>query len=259
MRIPESPFSTELLAPIGEAFSCFAVEGLSHTLKNFVELEPGLRVLIEPPFNFSEMQSAVGQLTDHYRKSNFLILTKRPISSMLTKHSATEATAERGQMFWYSLLLQGVRRHAGALVLHGVVRGEKIDVHGGDLPEKFRAISGVSEPITEESLKAAYEAFQGLDYVFKRSNEHGRLRRGFKAFLAGAKEDEVDRKVHDFVRALEALVRPDKGKTEKQFIHRCQTFIGHDCATCTMCEADRNTCTTWIPNSIGKRGTVRIA
>jgi hypothetical protein len=80
-----------------------------------------------------------------------------------------------------------------------------------ELPEKVRAISSQSEPITGESLALAYESSKGLEYIFQHSKEHGRLRRGFKAFLAGSCTDDVDRKVHDFVRALEALLNRIKG------------------------------------------------
>ncbi len=38
------------------------------------------------------------------------------------------------------------------------------------------------------------------------------------------KESHGEERLHEYVRALEALIKPAKGKTKQQFIHRCQTF-----------------------------------
>jgi hypothetical protein len=83
-----------------------------------------LEVCIEPPFNFPGLDTRLGYLAGHYRKSNFLVLTTQPIGDVYSKYSVADALTERGRMFWFALLLQGVRKYSGALVIHGVIRGE---------------------------------------------------------------------------------------------------------------------------------------
>lgn len=54
-----------------------------------------------------------------------------------------------------------------------------------------------------------------------------RLRKGFNALLRGIKEgSDADSRLHQFVRAVEAVVKPDIGRTTSQFIHRRQFFAG---------------------------------
>ena len=60
------------------------------------------------------------------------------------------------------------------------------------------------------------------------SNEYQRFKRGLFAFLKAMSEKNGEFRFHQFVRAIEALLIPDIGKTKKQFKQRCQTFIYPD-------------------------------
>ena len=51
-----------------------------------------------------------------------------------------------------------------------------------------------------------------------------RIIRGLNALLKGKKEEAGPDRLHQSVRSLEALIRPEPGKTEKQFGRRSQTF-----------------------------------
>ena len=48
--------------------------------------------------------------------------------------------------------------------------------------------------------------------------------RGLNTLFKGLKEKTSQDRLHQFVRSLEALILPDKGNTNKQFVYRCQTF-----------------------------------
>jgi len=67
------------------------------------------------------------------------------------------------------------------------------------------------------SLRAGVTAMDADKTQFRR------VIRGLNTLFNGLKETGQDR-LHQFVRALEALILPDIGRTEKQFVHRCQTF-----------------------------------
>ena len=52
-----------------------------------------------------------------------------------------------------------------------------------------------------------------------------RLRRAIDALMRGTAEPGLqDERLHQFVRSLEGLIRPDIARTRAQFIHRSQTF-----------------------------------
>jgi hypothetical protein len=67
------------------------------------------------------------------------------------------------------------------------------------------------------SLRAGVAAMDADKTQFRR------VIRGMNTLFNGLKETGQDR-LHQFVRSLEALILPDIGRTEKQFVHRCQTF-----------------------------------
>lgn len=63
-----------------------------------------------------------------------------------------------------------------------------------------------------------------LKSVDNKGNDWRRLRRAFDALTKGSAEQNLqDERIHQFVRSLEGLILPDKGNTEKQFVHRLQT------------------------------------
>lgn len=69
---------------------------------------------------------------------------------------------------------------------------------------------------------------QGLACIYAKEQQEDylRLRKGFDALLRGTTEGRADIKVHQFVRAVEAVIKPERGRTERQFIHRGQVFAG---------------------------------
>ena len=52
-----------------------------------------------------------------------------------------------------------------------------------------------------------------------------RLRRGLRALFKGSRETNKDgERLHEFVRAVEALIKPRIGRSKADFVHRAQTF-----------------------------------
>ena len=51
-----------------------------------------------------------------------------------------------------------------------------------------------------------------------------RIFRGWWALTSALQQFYASDRIHGFVRALEAVIYPEIGKTEKQFIHRCSLF-----------------------------------
>jgi hypothetical protein len=74
--------------------------------------------------------------------------------------------------------------------------------------------------VTEATLRDARTLVDGLRDVPQGS----RLERGAYALEHALMDHRLQERLHKFVCALEALVKPQIRKTKKQFVHRCQTF-----------------------------------
>ena len=76
-----------------------------------------------------------------------------------------------------------------------------------------------------EELKRAVRLAERMALMDRAGPKWRRFRRGIDALNQGLAERSLqDNRIHQFVRALEALVLPEAGKSKKQFVHRCQTF-----------------------------------
>jgi hypothetical protein len=63
-----------------------------------------------------------------------------------------------------------------------------------------------------------------LKSIDDKGDDWRRLRRAFDALTKASEEPNLqDERIHQLVRCLEGLILPDKGTTEKQFVHRLQT------------------------------------
>ena len=93
----------------------------------------------------------------------------------------------------------------------------------GQLPTFYQSRGYRRAPITREWLDDAAALRAGAIEMAADKAEFRRIIRGLNALLGGLKQTGQDR-LHQFVRALEALIFPDAGDTKRQFTHRCQTF-----------------------------------
>jgi hypothetical protein len=86
----------------------------------------------------------------------------------------------------------------------------------------------ISRDLSEEHLRISLNIAQGIDtlYVDATSGDYLRLRKGFNAFLSGIRFDEAHNRLHQFVRALDAVIKAKQGKATQQFRKRCPFFAG---------------------------------
>lgn len=127
---------------------------------------------------------------------------------------------------WYGLLLQGVPSHREGFTLTGANVAGEIQVRQvGDIRDYQPTYESPDFDADAAALRLAArlsERLRSIDMLGP--HEWGRLRRGLRALFRGSREHDGGDRLHEFVRALEALVRPDIGNTRNQFAHRAQTF-----------------------------------
>lgn len=80
--------------------------------------------------------------------------------------------------------------------------------------------------VGHDQLTRAVFLYGKLEIVNLQGPNWRRLRRAIETVLRGSAEPTLqDERTHQFARALEGLILPDKGATRKQFVRRCQTFL----------------------------------
>jgi len=88
----------------------------------------------------------------------------------------------------------------------------------------------IPEPIDLKALKLSTLIAKGIQTLFANEKENGaylRLRKGFNAFISSTKEKQAHTRLHGFVRAIEAVIKPRRGGATEQFVERGQFFAGN--------------------------------
>jgi hypothetical protein len=124
------------------------------------------------------------------------------------------------------LQLGGVAEYDQADVLAGGVMDDGPMIrHMSRLP-KFHQTKGYSrQPITLARLETAVLSHQSLGHMEALlPGKYSRFMRGLNILKDGLQHNLGQERIHQFLRSLEALVLPQQGSTQKQVVHRCQTF-----------------------------------
>jgi hypothetical protein len=79
-------------------------------------------------------------------------------------------------------------------------------------------------PVNIERLEKAASLQQILAHMETFPDAFKRFKKGWQASMEGLQKHTGAQRIHQFVRALEALIMPRIGKTKNDFVHRCQTF-----------------------------------
>ena len=102
------------------------------------------------------------------------------------------------------------------------------------MPRFYRSQGRSGAPITQDWLEDSLVLRDGYAEMESNNTQFRRLIRGLNTLFKGLKEETGQDRLHQFVRALEALILPKKGETRKNFVHRCQTFARAGDNTCAL-------------------------
>ncbi len=103
--------------------------------------------------------------------------------------------------------------------------------------EKIHNTKGYTRiPVTLERLEHANHLASVFRSLKPSATNFGRFSRGLHYLRKGLREQSGQDRLHQFVRALEALILPDQGATKRQFVHRCQQFAQRNSAAVTALE-----------------------
>jgi len=166
---------------------------------------------------------AMDALTD----ASLVIYTTMPSANPEALDGENKELARRLDYVLYGLLLQGVPRHSKGFAFNGANSEGEVGVRQFSNVRRYLPTYGLPyfRPGVAE-LQLAMSLAPRLRDIGNGGANWERLRGGIKVLLGGSEEEDSGERLHDFVRALEALLRPDIGSTKTQFAHRTdQTFV----------------------------------
>lgn len=212
----------------GEKFAVIAVEMAHSLVTGPLQLSEGTWTLSTLPVQLStQWQEWIGSIdVGRLRRSNLVLV--RTIASENPGILDAEQAALRQHLNDVFVLLQlsGGLEYAGAIRLTGsVLHTGSVVQQVGTLKEFYRTRGSRRLAVTRARLEEAARAAVTLQAMRATPSEFERLVRGVQALAEGLVHSHGHDRLHQFMRAIEALILPRTGRTRRDFVHHCQTFL----------------------------------
>lgn len=212
-------------------FACLAIKTrVSFELRLPIKLTDGVYATTEIPFQIDEFwKENIGKLeSNHITGCNLFILaqTASPASSRILQDLVN--------IPHFALLLQGIGYCERGVILYGsnAATGRRVSALGRH-PDYHEPYKVLPADIDREALNVTADLCRGFDMIYTNQPEAAhlsplylRLRKGFHAFWDAIKQEGVHERLHQFARAIEAVIKPKQGDGTKKFKYRCQFFAG---------------------------------
>lgn len=217
------------IAP-NEKFACFVFTRCSMADTTPAELELGPSTWATTTLDLKVAEHWAGWLgsitMEELKEASFVLYTTMPSARPKILDRENEDLTRHLDYLLYGLLLQGVPEYFKGYSLKGANVAGEVDVRQFSELKNYEPTYEMPEfrPGAVE-LKLAASLAPRVRHVNEGKADWPRLRRGLKALFRGTAERDGEERLHQFVRALEALLRPEIGGTRRQFAHRIdQTF-----------------------------------
>lgn len=209
-----------------EKFSLIAIDDCFSDIEEAVELADGTWVLPKMPADVGDTWAKwIGTIRLERLTDANLILVRR-ITSEKPEILDGEHMELYQQVFdiWNVLQLSGIVYYADASALQGSFENGQANIRQMvHLDQFYFTNKSPQYPVTLDRLKEATEmAAVWRDMVD--SKKYDRFLRGGVILRQGMTEQYGQERIHQFARAIEALIKPAKSGTTKQFKNRPQTF-----------------------------------
>lgn len=214
---------------IGEKFSCLTFTGfsLAEQFPDELELDEGTWALRGLPVGLEDhWREWLGSLrANDIQQSNFVLCTIRPSQTPEVLDQENIDLTQKLYYVMYGLTLQGVPLYDKGYALTGANVGGEIQIRQyGELNEYLSSYGMPVFHVGVAELNRAVSLANQLHRIYQGGSDWLRLREGLRILFQGSEERNWGDRLHQFVRALEALIKPEVGSSKKQFAHRAQTF-----------------------------------
>jgi len=203
-----------------------------------ITLPEGSEIFTQLPIELdSQWQSWLGIQASQVRSAN-LVLARTAITgfapeSLPISDNTNLDLAKQIENIFTMLRLLGTIEYESAFLIIGHVQQGRAVCQNLSKFERFEITRGrLPWIIREEHLVEAATLAEAKASLLTSSGDarNVRLFRGWWALTTALQQFYASDRIHGFVRALEALIYPEVGKTEKQFIHRCSLFAAPSAA-----------------------------
>jgi len=162
------------------------------------------------------------------RRANLVLLVEEPSNNPGIVDAAHRRLGYDLNLLFYLLHLKsGIEHTKGADLLYGYSdEGPPVIRQMIEMPAFYQIKGYRRSPITQDWLEDTLVLRAGVMDMKMDNTAFRRVTRGLHTLFSGLMNEHGQDRLHQFVRSLEALILPDKGKTTKQFARRCQTFTG---------------------------------
>lgn len=133
--------------------------------------------------------------------------------------------------FHFGLLLQGTGfNFIKGMMLAGPVKDGKLHVSSvGEMLHFLEPAKVITAGITSNACLRAVRLAEGIDSIYASTptEDYLRLRKGFGSFIDGLQRNQFFNRLHQFVRAIEAVMKPRRNSLKNDFIARGMAFTGN--------------------------------
>ncbi len=224
----------------GEKFSCIAFENLriDDSLSKPLSLGDGLWTLPKHPFSLDKhWREWIGKIkAEKVDRCNLFFLAVIPSDRPDVLDGENQMLQRRLNRLLYGLLLQGIPDYVDGFVLTGAQLSDGTHIRQlGGMRDYYNSKPKDRVKVNESLCKQA-KVFEECHACIEESSDYARVKRGMSALARAISEQNLEERTHEFVRALEAVTKPEIGKSTTQFMHRCQTFALASSTTKTILE-----------------------
>jgi hypothetical protein len=207
----------------GDKFACIAFENLAvdDSLSRPLSLGEGLWTLPEHPFDLdNRWRKWIGKIrADRVDRCNFFLLAVKASTRPEVLDDENIMLRKRLDRLLYGLFLQGIPDHVDGFVLSGARISEETMIRQfSELRDFYHPNPPRRIKLNKSKCRTA-KTFEEGYMVIEKSTAYERVKRGMSALVRAISESTIEERIHQCARALEALVKPEIGRSTSQFVH----------------------------------------
>jgi hypothetical protein len=205
--------------PPNHKFACLALSraNIDRDLTEPMDLEGGSWAVFGAPLELDPAwREWLGSVRAEYVSTctlSFCALTSSKAPGILDDEN--QNLIQIVSSFFYALLMTKISHYEGALVMSGAHVDGRLSIRSvSNIDSHYLPPGALLESVSRQDLLDAGRTADGIRAIHVRRTEPSRLARGLHAWVAGLKELYGANRLHQFVRAIEAIVKPQIGKVE---------------------------------------------
>jgi hypothetical protein len=189
----------------------------------------GIAFTSKAPFGLTEPWPAwLGEINhDRLARANFCIYVAPSELNERPEAEALETTQRLANYALVGILLQGIPFVVGGLFISGEfeTKSKPRATTVGVVESIVRMRSALAAPISIRSMAIAARLAKIIEFVESRVGEYRRLRSGLHAWRRATGEINGGERLHLFMRAVEALLVPERTRIKARLSDRCCALV----------------------------------